>query len=147
MFNGFLVPSAGYIKKFVVLDTGLKFYFTKNDNFKQFVNRIINQPAEFFSLFLIREKEKPFKIGTLYFMFTDYINIDYFFKYSDSVDEENFYVKQKDIINIRTEFDTSFKQNYNSYILENVVYNLGLVKEGMFTYLASILIELDPLDD
>ena len=108
MFNGLLIPADGYIKKFVALDTGMKFYFAKEDNFKNYVDKIgINNPIQLFSLILIREKELPLEIGTFYFMFTDYENKDYFFKYKDSFDKI-FFVKQKDIINIRTEFDTFF---------------------------------------
>ena len=146
VFNGFLIPSKGKIKKFVVLDTGLKFYFDKDDNFRQYVNKIVNRFIELFSLVLIREKEEPFIIGTLYFYFSDYTKINYFFKYDDSIGE-NFYLKQKDIINIKTEFDTTFKKDYNTYSFENKNYNLGVIKNNVFTYLATILIELDPLDD
>ena len=147
MFNGFLIPSKGKIKKFVVLDSGFKFYFDRDDTFRQYINRIINQPIDLFSLFIFREKEKPIKFGTLYFMFTEYISIVYSFKYDDSVDVENFYLIEKDIINIRTEFDTTLKQNYNKFSFENINYNLGVLTDNVFTYLATVLIELDSLDD
>ena len=145
-FNGFLVPSSGRIKKFIVLDTGIKFYFSKDDNFRQYVNKIINKPIPFFSLILLREKEEHVEIGTFYLMFTGYANKNYFFKYKDSFDE-NFYVKQKDIINIRTEFDTVFKENHNAHSFDNMNYNLGFLDDNFYTYLATVLIELDPLED
>ena len=108
MFNGFLIPADGYIKKISAFDTGMKFYFAKEDNFKNYVDKIgINNTIPLFSLILIREKELPLEIGKFSFMFTDYKNKDYFFKYKDSFDN-NFFVKQQDIINIRTEFDTFF---------------------------------------
>ena len=77
-------------------------------------------------------------------MFTDYLVRDYFFKYKDPIDE-NFQLKQKDIINIRTDFNTTFKENHNAHVIENVNYNLGILDDYFFTYLASVLIELDPL--
>ena len=147
MFNGFLVPSKGKIKRFVVLDSGYKFYFSKDDTFKQFVNKIINKPINLFSLYIFRGKEEPVKCGTLYLTFTDYINIVYSFKYEDYIDIENFYLEEKDIINIKTEIDTTFKENYNKFSFENINYNLGLLSDNVFTYLATILIELAPLDD
>ena len=79
-------------------------------------------------------------------MFTGYANKNYFFKYKDSFDE-NFYVKQKDIINIRTEFDTVFKENHNAHSFDNKNYNLGFLDDNFYTYLATVLIELDPLED
>ena len=145
-FNGFLVPSSGRIKKFNVLDTGIKFYFSKDENFSQYVNKNINTPIPLFTLMLIREKEKHLEIGTFHLMFTNYLVKDYFFKYKDSIDE-NFQLKQKDIINIRTEFDTTFKENHNAHVLDNINYNLGFLNDYFFTYLATILIELDSLDE
>ena len=143
-FNGFLIPSNGRIKKFNVLDTGLKFYFSKDDNFDQYVNKIKNIPIPLFTLILFREKENHIEIGTFKLMFTDYLVRDYFFKYKDPIDE-NFQLKQKDIINIRTDFNTTFKENHNANVIENVNYNLGILDDYSFTYLASVLIELDPL--
>ena len=123
-FNGFLVPESGRIKKFIVLDTGMKFYYSKDDNFRQYINKITNTPIPLFTLMLIREKEEHLEIGTFYLMFTNYINKDYFFKCKDSIDE-NFQLKQKDIINIKTEFDTTFKENHNAHVIDNMNYNLG----------------------
>ena len=37
MFNGFLVPSSGYIKKFVVLDTGSKFNFPEDKDVLEYI--------------------------------------------------------------------------------------------------------------
>ena len=145
-FNGFLVPESGKLKKFVVLDTGMKFFYSKDDNFRQYINKITNTPIPLFTLMLLREKENHLEIGTFYLMFTDYINKEYFFRYKDSIDE-NFQLKQKDIINIKTEFDTTFKEDYNAHVIDNMNYNLGFLNDNFFTYLATVLIELDPLDD
>ena len=145
-FNGFLVPESGKLKKFVVLDTGMKFFYSKDDNFRQYINSITNKPVPLFTLMLFREKEDHLEIGTFYLMFTDYINKEYFFKYKDSIDK-NFQLKRKDIINIKTEFDTTFKKDHNAHVIDNINYNLGFLNDNFFTYLATVLIELDPLDE
>ena len=73
MFNGFLVPSSGYIKKFVVLDTGLKFNFPENKNVLEYIISDIgyNNLIPLFTFVLIRHKQEPVDIGTLYFYFVD----------------------------------------------------------------------------
>ena len=48
MFNGFLMPSKGYLKNFVVLDTGFKFNSDGADMLKKVVVEIgINVPIPF----------------------------------------------------------------------------------------------------
>ena len=68
----------------------------------------------------------------------------YVFKYTDPLNVVS--VEQKDIINIRTEFDT-VNGNKKVSVLEEINYNLGYFEDEYFTYLATVLIELDPLDD
>ena len=67
VFNGFLVPSNGRIKKFVVLDTGLKFNITHNTTLIDYITSEVgfNNSFPFFSLVLIKENEDPLDIGTL----------------------------------------------------------------------------------
>ena len=151
VFNGFLVPSSGKIKKFDVLVTGLKIYF-HNDNLNEYVNTIgENNLIRLFTLVLIKKNQAPVDIGTLFFFFkrnnnafniANIIGVDYVFKYSDPLNVVS--VEQKDIINIRPEFnmDVGIK---NVSVLEETNYNLGYFKDEFFTYLATLLIELDPL--
>ena len=151
VFNGFLVPSSGKIKKFDVLVTGLKIYF-HNDNLNEYVNTIgENNLIRLFTLVLIKKNQAPVDIGTLFFYFkrnndafniANIIGVDYVFKYNDPLNVVS--VEQKDIINIRTEFnmDVGIK---NVSVLEETNYNLGYFKDEFFTYLATLLIELDPL--
>ena len=72
------------------------------------------------------------------------IGIDYVFKYKYPLND--FFVEQKDIINIRTEFSTIPLAERNT-TMEVGNYNLGFLDDEFFTYLATVLIELDPLDD
>ena len=151
IFNGFLVPSSGKIKKFDVLVTGLKIYF-HNDNLNEYVNTIgENNLIRLFTLVLIKKNQAPVDIGTLFFYFkrnndafniANIIGVDYVFKYNDPLNVVS--VEQKDIINIRTEFNMDVGIKKVS-VLEETNYNLGYFKDEFFTYLATLLIELDPL--
>ena len=155
VFNGFLVPSSGKIKKFYVLVTGLKNFFHDN-NLNDYVN-IIGEDnlIRLFTLVLIKKNQAPVDIGTLFFSFkrnnynhafnrVNKIGVDYVFKYTDPLNDVS--VEQKDIINIRTEFDMDSGIKKVS-VLEEINYNLGYFEDEFFTYLATVLIELDPLDD
>ena len=155
VFNGFLVPSSGKIKKFDVLVTGLKISFHDN-NLSDYVNTIgEDNLIRLFTLVLIKKNQAPVDIGTLFFSFkrnnynhafnrANKIGVDYVFKYKDPLNVVS--VEQKDIINIRTEFnmDAGIKK---VSVLEEINYNLGYFEDEFFTYLATVLIELDPLDD
>ena len=155
VFNGFLVPSSGKIKKFDVLVTGLKIFFHDN-NLNDYVNTIgEDNLIRLFTLVLIKKNQAPVDIGTLFFFFkrnnynyafnrANKIGVDYVFKYTDPLNVVS--VEQKDIINIRTEFNMDVGIKKVS-VLEEINYNLGYFEDEFFTYLATVLIELDPLDD
>ena len=153
MFNGFLVPSSGYIKKFVVLDTGLKFNFPENKNVLEYIISDIgyNNLIPLFTFVLIRHEQEPVDIGTLYFYFVDngiddVIQTKKSFKFNPNFEEETLRtVGAKDIINIRSDFN-SIKLDGKRVISSDNNYILDSVSE-FYTYLATVLIELDPLDD
>ena len=153
MFNGFLIPSSGYIKKFVVLDTGLKFNFPENKNVLEYIISDIgyNNLIPLFTFVLIRHKQEPVDIGTLYFYFVDngindVIQTEKSFKFNPNFEEETLRtVGAKDIINIRSDFN-SVKLDGKRVISSDDNYILDSVSE-FYTYLANVLIELDPLDD
>ena len=155
VFNGFLVPSSGKIKKFDVLVTGLKIFFHDN-NLNDYVNTIgEDNLIRLFTLVLIKKNQAPVDIGTLFFSFkrnnynhafnrANKIGVDYVFKYKDPLNVVS--VEQKDIINIRTEFNMDVGIKKVS-VLEEINYNLGYFEDEFFTYLATVLIELDPLEE
>ena len=153
MFNGFLVPSSGYIKKFVVLDTGLKFNFPENKNVLEYIISDIgyNNLIPLFTFVLIRHKQEPVDIGTLYFYFVDngiddVIQTEKSFKFNPNFEEETIRtVGAKDIINIRSDFN-SVKLDGKRVISSDDNYILDYVSD-FYTYLATVLIELDPLED
>ena len=75
MFNGFLVPAKGKIKKFVVLDTSFKFNGEDGDLLNDIATKIgFDVPIPLFTLVLIRDGEEPVDVGTLHFMFAYYYN-------------------------------------------------------------------------
>ena len=151
-FSGFLVPSDGYIKKFVVFPTGLKFNAQQGRGVVEFVvyDMGYNNHVPLFSLVLIRDQQDPIDIGILYFYFTDYGiartgEIGYVFKFNPDFEEKTLRtVKKRDIINIRSEFDSIDITGYR-IMLANP--NYKFVSTDFFTYLATLVIELDPLDD
>ena len=148
VFNGFLVPSDGYIKKFVVLDTEIKINDELKRNVFAYVNsdQTILRPFPLFTLVLIKENKEPVDIGTLSFTFSNTKDIkdlwekrNHIFKFND---DKPVKVKTKDIINIRTEFNASGLNHF----FNNPNYDIDNISENFFTYLVTVLIELDPLD-
>ena len=155
IFNGFLVPSSGYIKKFVVLDTGIKFNAPRDKDILEFIVYDIgyNNLIPLFTFVSIRYLKELTDIGTLYFYFVDYGvddtgKVEYTFKFNPNFEEKTLRtVRAKDIINIRSEFN-SIKLSENRIASTDANYNNNFViSNDFFTYLATILIELDPLDD
>ena len=156
-FNGFLVPGSGRIKKFILLETGLKINTPELKTFLDFVNFDFGLKKSFpmFTLVLIRHEQEPLDIGTLYFHFEtrfsntfDDIIIKQSFKFNSNFEEEILrIVEAKDIINIRSEFSNLTLNKQFRTFTQTKGYNLKNIDDDFFTYLATVLIELDPLDD
>ena len=149
-----MVPSSGYIKDVVFLDTGLKFNVEKIKSTLDFITNDlgINKDYPLFSLVLIRRNGALIDIGTLYFQF-EYTKIEgkiaviQNFRFNPNFEEEDLRsINKKDIINIRSEFDT-FKNDKFKISIQNPNYRIEELKDEFYTYLATVLIELDPLDD
>ena len=152
LFSGFLVPSSGYIKKFILLNTGLKFNAKQGRGDVEFViyDLGLNNHVPLFTPVLIRNRQKPIDIGTLYIYFSEYSidrtgEIKHFFKFNPDFEEKTLRtVEARDIINIRSEFNSINISGYRIMIANS---NYNFVSTDFFTYLATVLIELDPLDD
>ena len=136
VFNGFLVPSSGYIKDVVFLDTGLKFNVEKIKSTLDFIANDLglNKDYPLFSLVLIKGNCTLIDIGTLYFQF-EYkklegkINVQQSFKFNPNFEEKNLRsINEKDIINIRSEFDTSKKDKFRISI-QNPNYRIEELKD------------------
>ena len=154
VFSGFLVPSSGYIKNVAFTQTGLKFNAEKIKSTLEFVvdDMGLNKDYPLFSLVLIRKSGALIDIGILYFQF-EYekiegkIKVIQNFKFNPNFEEEDLRtVNGNDIINIRSEFNT-FKNNNFRIIIENQNYRLEDLENEFYTYLATVLIELDLLED
>ena len=154
VFSGFLVPSSGYIKNVAFTQTGLKFNVEKIKSTLEFVvdDMGLNKDYPLFSLVLIRISGALIDIGTLYFQF-EYekiegkIDVIQNFRFNPNFEEEDLRtVDANDIINIRSEFDT-FKNNNFRIIIQNQNYRIEDLENEFYTYLANVLIELDPLED
>ena len=152
VFNGFLVPSSGYIKNVVFLETGLKFNVEKIKSTLDFVvdDLGLNKDYPLFSLVLIRRDGALIDIGTLYFQF-EYtkiegkIDVKQNFRFNPNFEEEDLRtVGANSIINIRSELDT-FKNNNFRISIQNPNYRIEELENEFYTYLATVLIELDPL--
>ena len=155
VFSGFLVPSSGYIKNVAFTQTGLKFNVEKIKSTLDFItdDMGLNKDHPLFSLVLIKKNWGALiDIGILYFQF-EYrkiegkIEVIENFKFNPNFEEKDLRtVNTNDIINIRSEFDT-FKNNNFRITIENQNYRLEDLENEFYTYLATVLIELDPLDD
>ena len=154
MFNGFLVPRKGKLKKFTVLVTGLKFNVGKNKSFADLVTDLgENKPFPLLTLVLIRLNKEPIDLGTLYFSFVNfeiknfyvYFDIKHDFKYKNPFVGKDIYFEENDIINIRSEYDSFKVSKYRLFKTNIEHYNLNNVDDEFYTYLASVLIEFDPL--
>ena len=146
-YNGFLIPQNGFIKSFTLLDTGIFIDVPENTELSDHIANDIryNRTIPFFSLVLIRHLEDEVVIGTLFFYFVFDEIRDYTFKFNPVFDEKTIRtVKAKDIINIRTQYNSD-QSGRNVYSLTTKSYNFA--QNDFFTYLATVLIELDPLDD
>ena len=152
VFNGFLVPSSGYIKNVAFLETGLKFNVEKIKSTLDFIadDMGLNKDYPLFSLVLIKRSGALIDIGTLYFQFEDKkiegkIDVIKNFRFNPNFEEEDLRtVGANDIINIRSEFDT-FKNNNFRITIQNPNYRIEDLENEFYTYLATVLIELDPL--
>ena len=154
VFSGFLVPSSGYIKNIAFTQTGLKFNMEKIKSTLDFIadDMGLNKDHPLFSLVLIKRSGALIDIGILYFQF-EYrkiegkIEVIQNFRFNPNFEEKDLRtVNVNDIINIRSEFDT-FKNNNFRITIENQNYRLEDLENEFYTYLATVLIELDPLDD
>ena len=154
VFSGFLVPSSGYIKNVAFTKTGLKFNVEKIKSTLDFIvdDMGLNKDHPLFSLVLIKGSGALIDIGILYFQFKykkveGKIKVIENFEFNPNFEEEDLRtVNANDIINIRSEVDT-FKNNNFRLTIENQNYKLEDLENEFYTYLATVLIELDPLDN
>ena len=165
VFNGFLMPYSGYIKKFALEDFGLKIYYT--DNIISHIRKEYSfaDPVPYFTLIVLKNNGEIEELGVFYirFVISSYekpikINYGYFF-YKTIPGKESYKINKHDILNIRSELTTTKNENLNVFYFDRVFsardtldkrsidFKSKYLGDTYFTYLATILIELDPLEE
>ena len=165
VFNGFLMPHSGYIKKFALEDFGLKIYYT--DNIISHIRKeySFSDPVPYFTLIVLKTNGEIEELGVFYirFVISSYenpikINYGYFF-YKTIPGKESYKINKHDILNIRSELTTTKNENLNVFYFDRVFsardtldersidFKSKYLDDTYFTYLATILIELDPLEE
>ena len=114
-FNGFLMPHSGYIKRFVLEDFGLKFYYDSGDE-KYTIPTLIektygfNVPVPFFTLVLNKTSGEWVDLGTLNIIFErggfQPVITNYSFPTTLPNGLETYKINVKDVLNIRGEVST-----------------------------------------
>ena len=153
-YNGFLVPYDGYIKSFEVEIPGLKFSSNTHSNLNDFERSLENKNFRVFSLWSFNRLNLSYEIGSLTIKF-------YFFgkklncikRFITKAPTDKIRVDKGEILNIKSEIQTAnlleqykyaIKTNF-SFLNNDMYYPINDVVNEFFTYLVTILIELDPL--
>ena len=155
-YNGFLVPYYGYIKSFEIEIPGVKLSSNKYYNLLDFERSLENTSFPVFSLYGIDRFNLIHEIGIL--------SIEFYFsghilycnkKFVTYAPKDKLRVEKGEILNIRSEIQTAnLLEQYKYAIRTKCVfadtdeyYPINDVDNEFFTYLVTILIELDPLDN
>ena len=143
VFNGFLMSHSGYIKRFVLENFGVKFDTKLLTNFQ-------NVPIPLFTLVLIKnESINIIELGTfnIIFKYDSLGDLKTVYSFISNVgDLKKYQLFKKDIINVRTEYNTY--KGPNSYAFNERGYSIGdKTANEFYVNLVSVLIELDPLED
>ena len=109
VFNGFLIPHSGYVKRFVLEDTGFKFSSSRYDDLVDFVRSLGSDLIPLFTLVFIKPSREVVDVGTLNMQlrfiqqepFTDYL-----FNSNFVGGLEEYKINVRDILNIRSEITT-----------------------------------------
>ena len=149
VFNGFLIPHSGYIKHFVLEDFGLKIN-------PKLMSDSINKSIPLFTLVVIKndKRDKIVDLGTLNITLESTFDlsirgnietIKHIYTFISNVgDLEKYPLSTKDVLNIRTEFKSEVDKPFN---IRKKGYEIKDIENEFYTYLATILIELNPLED
>ena len=157
------MPHSGYIKRFVLEDFGLKFYYDSDEE-KYTIPTLIekktygfNVPGPFFTLVLFKTSGERPDLGTLNIIFErsgflhkQEIITNYPFTTTLPNGLETYKINVKDVLNIRSELSTirdlDLKVYYsNTFSKRNHIIDWDDINDQFYTYLVTLLIELDPL--
>ena len=166
MYIGFLILHSGYIKRLTFQCTGFKLLVPSDGLSKFNTDLIRNQPLPLFTLVLIKRNDEIVELGTLNIILKKFYSEDnsvvlfpfttdskgnrvegYDYSFTSNLPGgiEEYEIDVKDILNIRLEFTNVHKEEKNETI--QIFLGGGYIEpEEFFTYLTTILIELDPLE-
>ena len=113
------MPHSGHIKRFVLEDTGFKFYSDETDAFIFHIKTIGHYiPIPLFTLVLIKRNGEVIDLGTFNIIWSKTDPQNYKWEYSLTsnlgVYLEEYKINMKDILNIRSEIDTSRKSEFKA---------------------------------
>ena len=154
IYNGFLVPYFGYIKSFETEIPGLKFSSNTHFNLNDFERSLENKIFRVFSLWSFDRINLSYEIG--------FLTIEFYFsektlncrkKFITKAPKDKIRVDRGDILNIKSEIQTANLSEQYKYAIKtgcnafdtDMYYPINDVVNEFFTYLVTILIELDPL--
>ena len=153
-YNGFLVPYYGYIKSFEIEIPGLKFSSNTHFNLNDFERSLENKIFRVFSLWSFDRINLSYEIG--------FLTIEFYFsektlncrkKFITKAPKDKLRVDKGEILNIKSEIQTANLLEQYKYAIRtkckfldnDMYYPINDVVNEFFTYLVTILIELDPL--
>ena len=149
MYNGFLMPHSGYIKRFAVKIPGLKFFSPRAIEIKDLLRNsgFLGATIPLFTLVVLKEGENDaIDLATLNIILNsddpndDALKDEYVLVSHVAEGIEKYELEAKNVLSIRSEFGVS-----NSRTMWEKEYELEDPQNEFFTYLATILLELDPL--
>ena len=150
--NGFLMPHSGYIKRFVMKIPGLKFDPSRSINAIDLLrdSGLLGTPIPLFTLVVLKEGENDATdLATLNIILNttdpndDVLKDEYTLVSHVAGGIEKYKLEAKNVLNIRSGFGAPTVASANPPIWDKE----GVLATGFdtFTYLATILLELDPL--
>ena len=150
VFNGFLMPHSGYIKRFVLKDTGFKFSSSRYTNLVDLIRSLGSDLIPIFTLVLIKPTNEVVDLGTLNMQlkFIQQEPLTYYSFNSNLVGGlEEYKINVGDILNIRSGINTIGQKEFFRFSNSGVGgrYSIDDFDYQFYTYLATIFIELDPL--
>ena len=143
------MPHSGYIKRFVVKTPGLKFFSPRAIKIKDLLqnNGFLGATIPLFTLVVLKEGENDaIDLATLNIILNtvdpndDTLKDEYVLVSHVAEGIEKYELEAKNVLNIRSEFGV-----LNSRTVWEKEYNIEDPQTKFFTYLATILLELDPL--
>ena len=144
------MPWGGYIKRFVLEDTGFKFSSDKHTNLTNFSRSLDNVKLPIFMLVVVKMTREVIDIGNLFMHFVffnkELVVEHVFISGVPGGEPEKYKIKEKDKLNIRSEINTANLPGRYRYTggKQRVGYLVTDTVNEFFTYLVTILIELDP---